>query len=930
MGRRASTSQLEVKHANFSAIKSPSGSRGASPAASPRASSDVSPNRRLSEGAPVKDVGLSREAYSKARNLLVAKRSSMEGSEEEEHGDHPGGFQRVGKALGIGLSQGLVNRRGSAKNQGLMKSLMAAISKEKILNRISELGLDEQVSEMLCEMYQGMIELLIDDYEPLEGALGALLDEAVTGSQDMESLIDALREAVTGSLMEVMNKQEPFGAQISKAQELLLDKVVDAAQGMASEIAYTMRMRGGGKKQRNSAPFASASLTSSLNLGDSLSQRVVSSAGIPNSHRAEGANSSDNANSSGTKRGAEAAHQFKKTVRNMFMMNAIGGSGPHFHTERRAEHRKHHQPGAHGSDDEDDEGRTDDTHKVQNRQHRQHHDTGNEKHADSPASFEGLSPQSGSNSDTSRQRPNTVALETEEQNVAESPSHSPSTKKSGAQSYGMPPSSGSGLSSPSRSISTISPKSSKARSELLQSLNPFGVSGDSEDMSPEQEAQEEPRNKEDETSAFLGDDGLVHVRTSASRKEVLNRLLEDSDQALPVEQARSKQNVTAPTASDKDIFNRQPKRSKGQGGHLVQGQSGRKLWSDIAKGKSIKSEQGAGGLYIGAGASNGGIQGRKGGLRNWDSKLSRHDKALPKIDAFRPGASGSGEALSDMEADIDIFDQQGFDWETLRVRLLREGIKLKIPPELLHKKGMKSQEQSQARLEEVQADDHEAAFREGMARLDESSKDLEASLSGLRRDSSGKSLHGTSPRLFDGTHADQFSVQPVSASCNATLHRAWKSQDPVELEEVYQKRAAQWTTSGANGGFPSSSKVPSLALVPLLGRRGRQRRRNQWRNEAKEEPTSGSRRLKHPILPFRSTCFDFSSDRLLPEILTFPMVTEDFVESVYSLSLEHSRASWSDTNTLIESPAKPIQTTKRGRASKSLQNFHKHFKSVMP
>ena len=52
-----------------------------------------------------------------------------------------------------------------------------------------------------------------------------------------------------------------------------------------------------------------------LGQGDSLSQRVVSSAGIPNSHRAEGANSSDNANSSGTKRGAEAAHQFKKTVR---------------------------------------------------------------------------------------------------------------------------------------------------------------------------------------------------------------------------------------------------------------------------------------------------------------------------------------------------------------------------------------------------------------------------------------------------------------------------------------------------------------------------------------------------------------------------------------------------------------------------------------
>ena len=39
---------------------------------------------------------------------------------------------------------------------------------------------------------------------------------------------------------------------------------------------------------------------------------------------------------------------------------------------------------------------------------------------------------------------------------------------------------------------------------------------------------------------------------------------------------------------------------------------------------------------------------------------------------------------------------------------LREGIKLKIPPELLHKKGMKSREQSQALLEEVHSECHEA------------------------------------------------------------------------------------------------------------------------------------------------------------------------------------------------------------------------------
>ena len=39
---------------------------------------------------------------------------------------------------------------------------------------------------------------------------------------------------------------------------------------------------------------------------------------------------------------------------------------------------------------------------------------------------------------------------------------------------------------------------------------------------------------------------------------------------------------------------------------------------------------------------------------------------------------------------------------------LREGIKLKIPPELLYKKGMKSREQSQALLEEVHSECHEA------------------------------------------------------------------------------------------------------------------------------------------------------------------------------------------------------------------------------
>ena len=34
------------------------------------------------------------------------------------------------------------------------------------------------------------------------------------------------------------------------------------------------------------------------------------------------------------------AKQLKKTVRNMFMMKAMGPRGPRFHTDLRAEHRK--------------------------------------------------------------------------------------------------------------------------------------------------------------------------------------------------------------------------------------------------------------------------------------------------------------------------------------------------------------------------------------------------------------------------------------------------------------------------------------------------------------------------------------------------------------------------------------------------------------
>lgn len=953
MGRRASTSQLEVKHGNFSAIKSPNRSRAASPAASPRASPSptASPNRRLSEGSQVKDVGLMREAYSKARNMLLAKRASREEAEHEEHegsdGQEDGGFKRVGKALVTGMSQALFNRRGISKNQGLMKSLMAAISKEKILSRISDLDLDEQVSEMLGEMYQGMIELLIDNYEPLEGALGDLLDEAVTGSQDLEPFIDNLRDAVTGSLVAMLSKSEPLGVGITRPQEILLDRVVDAAQGMASEISYTMRMRGGNKK-RNSAPSTSSSAAAAVqNQGDRGSPRFSSSAGLAFGSssqstripRVTGVNSAS-ASVFGANHG-EAAHHFKKTVRNMFMMNAITGSAPLFHTERRAEQRKHHQPGGHGSEDTEgwDEDGLHSTNLGQTSQAlspeaaeaeaREATNVGQPQElGDGPqvpagnmqVTFQSLS--TSRSSSRSGPRPNTVAVEEESvSGLSEGvSSRSPSSRKSFAQSYGMQPSSpssGSGFTSPSNSVSIASPMSSKARSDATRSLNPFGFSDTATDEALSKETSQ--------SGGRAGANGLQHATTGESSKGI-QRLLEDSDQALPEVTSRL-ENVEAHPM----LGNQARRQSKGRGGQLFHGPSGRKVWPDVAK-RSVIGQSDRGDLYIGHRPGKRGNG--KGPLSRLDdqAKQSRTDKVsswvMPPIDALRDAASGH---------DADNLESQSFDWETLRAKLLREGIKLKIPPELLHKKGMKSREQSQALLEEVHSECHEAAFKEGIARLDESSKDLEASLSGLRRDSSGKSLHGTSTWHPDAAHSGQanlFSAQPVSASCNVSLHRAWKSQDPVELEAVYKQRAFRWTTSGAGAGaLPETTRrVPSLALVPLLGQRARQRRRRSWRKE--ERPASGARRFKHPILPFRSTCFDFSTDRLLPEIVTFPMVTEDFMDSVYSLSLEHSRASWSDTNTLIESPAKhsakPVKTAKRGCASKSLQNFHKHFKSVMP
>lgn len=271
---------------------------------------------------------------------------------------------------------------------------------------------------------------------------------------------------------------------------------------------------------------------------------------------------------------------------------------------------------------------------------------------------------------------------------------------------------------------------------------------------------------------------------------------------------------------------------------------------------------------------------------------------------------GSGE----ISTDVDAEDEQGFNWETFRMRLLREGIKLKIPAEILHKKSLSHQD---ALLLERLNPQAAATWHGDMSpsALRKSNAKLTASLSRLLRNSSQKSIaSGTSRASLDPNDSDLWSAAPVAPSCNTMLHAAWKSQDAVELEDVYQHRADPWDHEHQH-----SRIVPPLHLVPLVGSKSRKKGRAV-------RPVSGAGG-KLPILPFRSTCFDPPmSDRLLPEILTFPYVTDDFMESVYSITLEHSRASWSDTNTLAT--AEPRKAKRGGREARSLRDFHKHFYAV--
>ncbi|CAJ1328836.1 unnamed protein product [Effrenium voratum] len=108
---------------------------------------------------------------------------------------------------------------------------------------------------------------------------------------------------------------------ITEEQESLVNRVAEVAQGMGSEIAFTVRMRGGGKR-RSRGPHAQGEE------GDE-------------SHEGEGGRQFSH-----LKPGEGGHPDFKKAVKKMQLMNTLGPQGPAFHTAMRNEKRKHaHEEG---------------------------------------------------------------------------------------------------------------------------------------------------------------------------------------------------------------------------------------------------------------------------------------------------------------------------------------------------------------------------------------------------------------------------------------------------------------------------------------------------------------------------------------------------------------------------------------------------------
>lgn len=270
---------------------------------------------------------------------------------------------------------------------------------------------------------------------------------------------------------------------------------------------------------------------------------------------------------------------------------------------------------------------------------------------------------------------------------------------------------------------------------------------------------------------------------------------------------------------------------------------------------------------------------------------------VPGAGADADMAAGGGESSRVRGPRPEGHDQEGFDWETLRVMMLREGKRITIPAPWNQNRRDMPRESSRNQL----------------------GSDGEGESDGQDSDNSPVSFRPPAPAVaastgFRGAKVRQLGPmqpRPLPASSSVNCQRVRKAKDPIDLERVYQHRALRFHRSFYES-FPSYA--PQLSLIPVVGRRSKKPRGKQSKS-------------RQPIMPFRSTCFCSFPKRLLPEIETYPIVTEDFSESVYSLSLEHSRASWSDTSTLL---ADAKQSQKRERRSKGLREFHKHFSAVLP
>jgi len=934
MGRRASASALDVKGKdNFSKIRTPSRLRldeASSPTSSRAKTASPQPTSSSSPRTAV-DVGLSREAYSKARNMLIAARKSNVGFEDEEateSKEETSGFKRVGKALVSGMSEALTSRRSSGRNQNLMKSLMAAISREKIGAKLAELGLDDIVSEFLGHIYEGMIELQIDDFSSVEDALNGLLDSSVAGEAGWMEFVGNLQASLMDCLDSMIQKHPTafLDGKISRRQGELVESVVSAAREMGSEIAYTLKMRERQSGQKHSSvPSAHPGMSE----GRGLEGRGFTLGGRPGTRDREHRDGHDGAGED-----REAVHHFKKSVRKMFMMNAMDraererqehrgfdrGSvvpqGPAFHTANRVAKRKHLHSRENHEETAQGLGPTDDGFVPSSGSSTPHRsDPGSKDRPGSTGSGLGVGRFQSERSDKSDARSSRV------------PASVGSDRFSKGDGEGSQPLSPQGA----QSHKSSQGKSSDAFgffSSLVEDAATHDGSSQDRQSTSRGRARFSAEGFEDSGALeqALGLDGsgglggaLRHnsgsaggTRERSAKELMLNSILQEIDRNQESAGSSSATGLDGthaglptPDTGDNTVFARgaqndsdEAAQAKKKGMNTILGdllEAAREKQRKKDRGERVELEDHKDAAALGRSWMH--MSQRRNSQRRRSSEIGDGwpvGGLVPDADADMAERGGESSRVRGPRAE-GSHAQEGFDWETLRVMMLREGKRITIPAPWNQNRRDMPRESSR----------------------NQPGSDGEAESDGQDSDKSPVSLRPPAPAAaastgFRGAKVRQLPMQPqpLPASSSVNCQRVRKAKDPIDLERVYQHRALRFHRSFYES-FPSYA--PQLSLIPVVGRRSKKPRGKQSES-------------RQPIMPFRSTCFCSFPKRLLPEIETYPIVTEDFSESVYSLSLEHSRASWSDTSTLL-ADTKP---SKKRERSKGLREFHKHFSAVLP